>query len=83
MVATFGSGRVAGHYDRNTFFNANGADTDINRLDNEAYSRNLFNWLAGNSTVTSNYAPRAHFPNLIPGSSLPKGIEQTGSSGVN
>jgi hypothetical protein len=39
-------GRVAGHFDRNTFFNLNGAGTDINRFDNRAYAINLFEWLA-------------------------------------
>lgn len=40
-------GRVAGHFDRNTFFNPNGAGTDINRFDNRDYAINLFEWLAG------------------------------------
>ena len=65
VVATFGAGRIAGHFDRNTFFNLNGAGTNINRFDNEAYGRNLINWLAGNpdfDAATGNYAPRGHFP---------------------
>ncbi len=45
MVATVGKGRIAGHYDRNTFFNQNGAGTSIKNKDNEAYARNLFAWL--------------------------------------
>ena len=77
VVATFGSGRIAGHYDRNTFFNDNGAGTNLNRFDNEVYTRNLFNWLAGKSTVTSNYAPRGHFPTLLPGSTLVGGAAFT------
>jgi hypothetical protein len=40
------SGRFAVHFDRNTFFNAGGAGTDITRLDNRRYAVNLFNWLA-------------------------------------
>ncbi|MEM8532065.1 MAG: carbohydrate-binding protein [Chloroflexota bacterium] len=40
-------GRVVGHFDRNTFFNQNGAGTNINRLDNRQYAINLFNWLSG------------------------------------
>ncbi|MEN1728254.1 MAG: hypothetical protein AAGJ52_07415 [Pseudomonadota bacterium] len=40
-------GRVAGHFDRNTFFNLNGAGTNINRLDNRRYALNLFRWLVG------------------------------------
>lgn len=39
-------GRIAGHFDRNTFFNLNGAGTDINRFDNRVYAINLFTWLA-------------------------------------
>ena len=40
-------GRIAGHFDRNTFFNLNGAGTDIHRFDNRTYAINLFEWLAG------------------------------------
>lgn len=47
VVVEAGQGRVAGHFDRNTFFNQNGAGTNINRLDNRQYAINLFNWLAG------------------------------------
>lgn len=43
-------GRIAGHFDRNTFFNLNGAGTDINRFDNRAYAINLFEWLATSSS---------------------------------
>ncbi len=50
-VATVGAGpdagRIAGHIDRNTFFNLNGAGTNINRFDNAAYAVNLFTWLVG------------------------------------
>lgn len=42
-----GTGRLAIHFDRNTFFNLNGAGTNINRLDNADYAVNLFTWLAG------------------------------------
>ncbi len=45
VVAVAGSGRVAGHFDRNTFFNRGGAGTDISRFDNRIYARNLFAWL--------------------------------------
>lgn len=44
-------GRIAGHFDRNTFFNLNGAGTDINRFDNLVYALNLFTWLAGTHVV--------------------------------
>jgi len=46
IVAQVGCGRLAGHYDRNTFFNANGAGTDIHELDHARYALNLFRWLA-------------------------------------
>lgn len=46
VVASTGGGRVAVHFDRNTFFNANGAGTDITRLDHRTYAVNLFDWLA-------------------------------------
>jgi Dockerin type I domain/Bacterial Ig-like domain len=46
IVGTVGSGRIAGHFDRNTFFNAGGAGTDITRLDNRRFAINLFDWLS-------------------------------------
>lgn len=46
MVATAGCGRLAGHFDRNTFFNDRGAGTNLNRNDHRAYALNLFRWLA-------------------------------------
>ncbi|TAG49449.1 MAG: discoidin domain-containing protein [Betaproteobacteria bacterium] len=46
VVAEAGSGRFAGHFDRNTFFNRGGAGTDITRFDNRVYARNLFAWLS-------------------------------------
>lgn len=45
-IAYVGCGRIAGHIDRNTFFNLNGAGTNINRFDNRTYAINLFRWLA-------------------------------------
>src|SRR5207302_9000318 len=48
-VAEAGLGRVAIHFDRNTFFNANGAGTSLHRFDNARYAKNLFEWLAGRS----------------------------------
>jgi len=47
LVGTAGDGRFAVHFDRNTFFNENGAGTDITRFDNRPFARNLFRWLAG------------------------------------
>ncbi len=52
LIATSGQGRIAGHYDRNTFFNSGGAGTDINRFDNRTYAVNLFNWLANGDPVS-------------------------------
>jgi hypothetical protein len=45
-VAEHGRGRVACHFDRNTFFNANGAGTSLAQASNARYARNLFAWLA-------------------------------------
>lgn len=47
LVAAVGEGKVAGHFDRNTFFNQNGAGTNINRFDNRQYALNLFGWMVG------------------------------------
>ncbi|HEX3356207.1 MAG TPA: Ig-like domain-containing protein [Tepidisphaeraceae bacterium] len=47
VVAEAGLGRVAITFDRNTFFNANGAGTNLHRFDNTRYAKNLFEWLAG------------------------------------
>ena len=47
IVAGVDEGKIAGHYDRNTFFNLNGAGTNINRFDNKQYALNLFGWLVG------------------------------------
>lgn len=47
VVAQAGLGRIAISFDRNTFFNRNGAGTDIHRFDNTRYAKNLFEWLAG------------------------------------
>lgn len=47
LVAAAGEGKVAGHFDRNTFFNQNGAGTNLNRFDNRQYALNLFGWMVG------------------------------------
>jgi hypothetical protein len=41
-----GNARIVGHFDRNTFFNLNGAGTDITRLDNAQLALNIFRYLA-------------------------------------
>ena len=46
LCATADFGRVIGHFDRNTFFNLNGAGTNINRLDNQQFAINLFSYAA-------------------------------------
>jgi len=48
VLAKAGSGRVLAHFDRNTFFNANGAGTDLARFDNQQYALNVFNWVTDN-----------------------------------
>ncbi|MEM6911200.1 MAG: DUF5060 domain-containing protein [Verrucomicrobiota bacterium] len=53
VIATVESGRVAIHFDRNTFFNQNGAGTDINEHDNAQYARNLFAWLSQGQPETT------------------------------
>src|SRR5688572_25593516 len=53
VFAYAGRGRVAGFFDRNTFFNANGAGTNITRFNNRQLALNLFNW------ATDNRAPAA------------------------
>ena len=75
LVAEIGAGRIAGHFDRNTFFNLNGAGTNIRRLSNEVYARNLFNWLVDDAFVGApeNYAPRVQFNTLRNGQSLLEG----------
>jgi hypothetical protein len=45
-VAHAGRGRVVYYFDRNTFFNANGAGTDINNGNNQQLALNLFHYAA-------------------------------------
>ncbi|MBC7782245.1 MAG: hypothetical protein H7144_00280 [Burkholderiales bacterium] len=49
VLANAGAGRLIGHFDRNTFFNTNGAGTDITRFDNRQLALNLFNWVSDNA----------------------------------
>jgi hypothetical protein len=46
IVLQYGAGRVACCFDRNTFFNLNGAGTSLHQWDNAQLARNLFAWLA-------------------------------------
>lgn len=52
-VATRNRGRIVGHFDRNTFFNANGAGTNLGRFDNKTLGLGMLRWVsAGRATVT-------------------------------
>jgi hypothetical protein len=46
VVVEYGAGRVACHFDRNTFFNVNGAGTSLASQSNTVYAHRLFAWLA-------------------------------------
>lgn len=64
-IARVGRGRIAGHLDRNTFFNLNGAGTDINRFDNRAYAINLIRFLAfgdGDENANASSSPAVDIP---------------------
>lgn len=61
-TAFAGAGRVAAFFDRNTFFNANGAGTDISNNDNATLATNLFGWLTDGqppAVTTSNFVTGA------------------------
>ncbi len=45
VTANVDRGRILAHFDRNTFFNNNGAGTDITRFDNQQYALNVFDWV--------------------------------------
>lgn len=51
LYGSAGNGRFVVHFDRNTFFNENGAGTDITRFDNRAFAENLFRWLDGQTPL--------------------------------
>jgi hypothetical protein len=44
VLGNVGAGRFAAFFDRNTFFNTNGAGTNLTRFDNARLATNLFNW---------------------------------------
>ncbi|MEM9606229.1 MAG: hypothetical protein AAGA99_02335 [Actinomycetota bacterium] len=69
-VSEVGSGRLAGHYDRNTFFNPGGAGTDITRFDNLDYALSLFTWLAGDG-FTPPVDPSPTTPTTMPPDTVP------------
>ena len=47
LYADIDQGRIIGHFDRNTFFNLNGAGTNITRFDYNQFAINLFTAAAG------------------------------------
>ena len=50
-----GAGRIVCHFDRNTFFNQNGAGTNINRFDNSQLAKNIFDWLAAEESHAASW----------------------------
>jgi len=60
VFATTGKGRVVGFFDRNTFFNAGGAGTNINRFNNRQLALNLFRWISDKTppnAIVQSYRP--------------------------
>ena len=53
VFAEKGNARIVGHYDRNTFFNLNGAGTDLWKLDNAQLALNIFRYLASVKATAS------------------------------
>ena len=51
-LAQRGNARVLGYFDRNTFFNLNGAGTDLHKLDHVQFAWNLFRFLAAEPAAT-------------------------------
>ena len=49
FFAEAGDGRIIGHFDRNTFFNFDGAGTDINQFDNSQLALNIFQTAAASA----------------------------------
>ncbi|MEO1652645.1 MAG: Ig-like domain-containing protein, partial [Bacteroidota bacterium] len=84
IVAQVGQGRVAGHFDRNTFFNNNGAGgRDLNKLDHIAYAQNLFNWLAASSGAPSNLPPVVNITSPSNGASFDLGTKVSLSANIS
>ncbi|MEM0967313.1 MAG: DUF5060 domain-containing protein [Verrucomicrobiota bacterium] len=50
-------GRVVGFFDRNTFFNENGAGSDVLKNDNAQLAVNLFTWLLQGDPSSTNSPP--------------------------
>jgi hypothetical protein len=81
VTVEYGLGRVVGHFDRNTFFNTNGAGTSIARFDNRQFTLNLFSWLGEAGSVrygawSTNLPPgQAAFASDADGDGLANGME--------
>ena len=54
LFATADEGRIICHFDRNTFFNNNGAGTNLNRFDNDRYAVNMFSIAARSQFINLN-----------------------------
>ncbi|MEO1655707.1 MAG: hypothetical protein AAFU64_19345, partial [Bacteroidota bacterium] len=84
VIADVGSGRVAGHFDRNTFFNENGAGgRDITKQDHSQYARNLFNWLAGVNADAPNQEPSVQITTLQDGFTFNVGAKIIVAANIN
>ena len=46
LLVEAGQGRIVGHFDRNTFFNQNGAGSDVRNFDNTQLALNIFSFAA-------------------------------------
>jgi len=53
IVVEKGDTRLVGHFDRNTFFNPNGAGTDLAKLDNAVLALDIFRFLASVPATTA------------------------------
>lgn len=49
VAGTVDAGRVVGFFDRNSFFNINGAGSYLQKLDNATLALNLFQWMTAGS----------------------------------
>ncbi|MEM6688625.1 MAG: PEP-CTERM sorting domain-containing protein [Planctomycetota bacterium] len=57
FAASVGQGRLVGHFDRNTFFNLNGAGTNITRFDNSEFAIDLFRFATTTATAIPEPSP--------------------------
>ena len=62
VVGTVDRGRIAGYWDRNTFFNENGLGADITEYGNRIFAVNLLQWLTDTTppgVVSATFTPGA------------------------